>query len=877
MQREKAIKYLWLILAPALFLVLSAPSHQDYIPPHSQPGPATDTINFNAFAVEIASRELEAGGMDMYVFSLKTPAAEALQGNDDITVYEAPATMVDIVLNPAPAPEGQLNPLSIKEVRQALQHVVNRPFVAQEIYKGFALPMLTHVSPADFDLLTVYDLIKESNIAYDPQLASEMVNAAMTSAGAELKDGFWNYNGQRIDLKFIVRTEDERRDIGNAVAAEMNKLGFFIKLNYSNFGPAIFTVYATDPLQFQWHLYTEGWGRGAPQRYDFATLNQMCASWLGNMPGWQEVGYWQYEAPLVDELGQRLFTGDFKGIDERNEIYVQATEACLEESVRLWIATAVNNFPASSKLKGVTEDVVSGPKSLWTLREAYIPDETELTVGNLWVSTSQTTWNPVGGFGDIYSIDIWRNLNDPPMTNDPFTGLPIPFRAEYEVETAGPDDKLDLPAKAFAWNAETGGWSIVPAGTRATSKVTFDYSKYFQSKWHDGQSITMADVLYPIARLFDMVYNEDKAQIEFSMATTNKPFTDTIRGFRITSDDKLEVYVDFWHFIDDYIAQYASVSGVSMPWEVSAAMEDLVFNQRKAAYSDTSASRFSVPWINLVVDNDARLVRNTLRDFAERSFVPEGPFTIDGESLVDAGAAATRYAAAMDWFSQKGHMVISNGAYYLETFRGGGEQFAQIKAFRDSSYPFHPGDLYRGKPPAMQIGNIQKGTILEGTDSVTIVDLEGPGELAVRYVLQDPATGQIVKSGQAEAISTRQFQVKIPAAEIAGLSGDLYHLFLAAYSDELSVLLERRLDIEVGVAPQEQPTPTNASVPGETPSTGTAQPTAQSSPTPTMSATEPDGDGGTSVGLIIGIILAVAAGLGGGLLLLVMRSNRSQG
>ena len=97
MSSNIAKRLLLLALAPALFMVLSAPSFQDYAPPHSQPGPATDTINFSAFDVGIASRELEAGEMDMYIFSLKTPAAEALQGNPDITVYQAPASTTSII------------------------------------------------------------------------------------------------------------------------------------------------------------------------------------------------------------------------------------------------------------------------------------------------------------------------------------------------------------------------------------------------------------------------------------------------------------------------------------------------------------------------------------------------------------------------------------------------------------------------------------------------------------------------------------------------------------------------------------------------------------------------------------------------------------
>ncbi|MFH1560776.1 MAG: ABC transporter substrate-binding protein [Chloroflexota bacterium] len=865
MHTIKARIFLWLILSPALFLVLAAPSRQDYTPPHDQPGPATDTINFSAFDVDIASKEMEAGAMDMYIFSLKTSAAEKLESNPDVTVYQAPASTISIVLNPAPAPEGELNPLSIKEVRQALQYVVNRPYISQEIYKGFAMPMLTHVSPADFDYLTVFDLLKESRIAYDPDLAMELVNQAMTQAGAELKDGFWHFNDERINLKFIVRTEDERWDIGNTLRVDLVKLGFSVNLIPQQFGPAIFTVYGTDPQLFQWHLYTEGWGRGAPERYDFGNINQMCAPWLGNMPGWQEVGFWQYAAPQLDTLGQRIFTGDFGDLEERNQLYVEATQECLEESIRLWVVTAVNNIPATTDIQGITEDLVSGPKSVWTLREAYIPGTTQqLNVGNLWVWTNRTTWNPVGGFGDVYSNDIWNNVHDTPLATHPFTGLPIPFRAQYQVETAGPGSKLTLPNDAFQWDTTTGSWSTVPTGTHATSKVTFDYSKYFQSKWHHGQPITMADVLYPIAQLFDMVYNEDKANIEFSIGTTSKPYTDTFRGFRVTADNKLEVYVDFWHFVDDYIAQYASISGVSMPWEVLAAMDDLVFQQRKLAYSDTSAARFNVNWISLVQDGDARLVRNTLREFDEKGFVPENVFTIRGEALVNEGEAAARYGAAIDWFAQKKHMVISNGPYLLETFDSSA-QFAQIKAFRDPGYPFHPGDLYYGKPPAIQIVSVEGTTLKEGAELVTDVEMEGPGNMAVQYVFQDPATGEIVSSGSAAAISSNEFEVRIPAEVTSTLTGDLYYLFLAAYSDELATLLERRLDIEFGAAPA-QPTPTT--VPGAT-ATAATQPTTQATSTPTAST-----GGGLSVGLIIAVLLVAAAGIAAGLLVMVLRSRR---
>ncbi|MBM3947007.1 MAG: hypothetical protein FJ315_06375, partial [SAR202 cluster bacterium] len=409
-----------------------------YQPPHNRPGPATDRLRFRAFHVDVAPQEIQAGSMDFYEFSLKTEAARDLKGKPGIRMYEAPASTISLVLNPAPAPQGELNPFSIPEVRRAVQHLVNREFIAQEVYKGLAKPMYSHVSPFDYDYVILADMLAEADLSYDPERGRRAIADAMAKAGAEMVNGVWHYRGQPVRVRFIIRVEDERRDVGDVIRAELEKAGFQVLPTYHQFAPAILTVYGTDPQQFQWHLYTEGWGRGSADRYDYANVNQMAAPWLGNMPGWQESGYWQYTNQALDDIGQRIFRGDFPDRATRDDLYRQASKTALDESVRIWVAVIVNSFPTKNDLQGVTTDVVAGPKSLWTFREAHIPNKDTLTIGHLWVWTERTTWNPVGGLGDVYSQDIWRNLVDPPTARHPFSGLPIPFRVSYQVDTAGP-------------------------------------------------------------------------------------------------------------------------------------------------------------------------------------------------------------------------------------------------------------------------------------------------------------------------------------------------------------------------------------------------------------------------------------------------------
>lgn len=781
--------------ALALVLAVSAVAHaQD---PSPQPGPAADTIRFNSYFVDRAPLEVEAGTMDLYLYGLRTEAAQELRDKEGVQLFQAPATSLSLVMNPAPAPEGKLNPFAIPEVRTAMQYLVDRNFIAQDIYQGLAQPMITQVSPSDFDFLTVYDIDRGSGIRYDPEYARQQIADAMTAAGAELVDGVWSYDGEPIRLKFIARVEDERREIGDLVRSELEQAGFQVNITYQSFAPAVLSVYSTDPEAFEWHLYTEGWSRGGAQRYDAGSVNSFIAPWLGNMPGWREQGFWQYENPTADEIGQKLYKGQFASQAERDDLYRQLTQIGLDESVRVWLATVQTTFPASDQLTDITRDVSSGPRTTWALRSAQMPGRTDINVGDLWVWTERTTWNPVGGFGDAYSNDIWRNMVDPAVTNDPFTGFIKPFRASYTVETAGPDGTLDVPADAVTWDAETDTWVPVEAGTTAVSAVTYDLSKYLSSNWHDGQPITLADAFYSIAQGFDLAYDPDKSRVEVALAATSRPFLETIKGYTINDDDTVTVYVDYWHFDENMIASYASPTSFAMPWELLAAMDDLVFEQRRAAYSDTAASRQNVPWLSLVMTRDAKLVDRTMRELGMKQTIPAGYFQVGDRTLVTEDEAAARYEAAQAFFDEHGHYVISSGPYVLNRYDPAA-QYAELSAFRDPTYPFTATDFQLGDPPSLAIADPAPDPIGMGTDASIPVTVEGPGDLALRYLLVDPATGQVVTSGDATpGAAAGAFTVDLPADLTATLFPSLYQLDLAASSDAVGLITERQVDLEV--------------------------------------------------------------------------------
>ena len=825
-------KLCFLALVFLILMPVAVSAQVGYVPPHQKPGPAAEKLQFKAFNVDIAPASLRRGDMDLYLYSLKKEAAASLQGVAGVDVYEAPATTISIILNPAPAAEGELNPFSIKEVRFALNYLVNRAFISQEIYKGLAQPMVTYVSSTDYDYLTVSDLVRELDLAYDAERGRAMIAEALGKAGATLKEGRWQFRDKPIQVKFIIRVEDERREIGDLIRAELDRAGLTVIPVYDSFAPAILTVYGSDPQLFQWHLYTEGWGKGGAERYDYANANSMAAPWLGNMPGWQEVGFWQYQNATLDQLGQRLFRGDFANQQERDDLYRQIARLSTQEAVRVWLATVVNTFPARSEVKGITEDVASGPRSLWTLREAYVPGKDTLTLGNVWVDTERSTWNPVGGFGDVYSVDIWRNIFDPPLATHPFKGTPLGYRATFEVRTAGPQGKLDVPPDAFLWDAKSKAFSPVGAGRQAISVVTYDYSRYLGATWHDGQPITAADILYNLYQTFDMVYDENKARIETAIAVTSRPYLDTFKGFRLDGN-KLEVYVDNWHFDTSYIASYASVVGLTMPWEILAAMDKMVFEDRRAAYSATAAERMGVSWLNLV-KRDALQVRRVLLDFQGRAFIPPGVFLVAGKTFLTREEALARYNAAIGWIDTYQLAVISNGPFKLVRFDPAA-QFAELQAFRDPKYPFKPGDSYYGSIPRVAISRVDAKPIATGAKAEVLVNLDGPAPLSLSYSLYDPVGRKNLLAGVAEKRGDKDFAITLTPEQTSPLKIGIYQLFLLASSGEVAAPTEERVELEVTVPQQVTPSPTASRTPtgppGLTP-TATAGPTGTPPPPP---------------------------------------------
>ncbi|MCB0062370.1 MAG: hypothetical protein KDE19_09650, partial [Caldilineaceae bacterium] len=91
-----------------------------------------------------AVSRLETGDLDVYAFGVTDPDVYAtVESSDDLTYAQSFGTYSELTFNPAgPVFEatGKLNPFAVPRVREAMNLLIDRNYVAQEIYGGLALP-----------------------------------------------------------------------------------------------------------------------------------------------------------------------------------------------------------------------------------------------------------------------------------------------------------------------------------------------------------------------------------------------------------------------------------------------------------------------------------------------------------------------------------------------------------------------------------------------------------------------------------------------------------------------------------------------------------------------------------------------------------------
>ena len=701
----------------------------------AEKGTFLDEIKFIQYLDEnTALEEVRNGNLDLYYYRISSDRLKDADSRDGLQVFESTGGYFSILLNPSDT--GEFNPFSIREVRYALNFLVDRNLIVNELLGGYGAPMISNYGIFSADYLGIVDVLEAFQFSYNPSLANEIITEQLYDVGAKKVDGIWHYENEPIVITFFIRSDDPaRKAIGEILSSKLESIGFIVKKEFGDLNKAFVLVYGSNPAEQKWHLYTEGWGSSGFTRYDSVALAQMYSPWFSNMPGNNNPSYWNYKNDFLDEVTQKIYSGEFDTAEERTMLIKKATKEGVDESVRIFLASKVDQYVTNDNTHGAINALGAGVPSRFTPINLQTLDSSA-TIGVKQIY--QGAWNPVAGLTDTYSTQIWYTLFDPSLSGHPFNGKIFPIRTDWQIETKGPESVVNVPDDAIIWDSKSKNWKKVGPGISAVSKATFDL-KF--GEWHHGQKMDMNDVIYSTYFLLEWGSEKDENDKTFDSdyspqaAQTAK----TLVGIKPIDEDTIEVYTNYWHFDEGEIASWTSPWS-SMPWEIMAAMEQLVVDG-KISFSRSESISKNVNWLSLIIPNDARLVQNQLESFKASNFIPESISEFNQISDYQI----SRYQASVDWIDKYEHAIISNGPFYLDGYSPDSRSIT-IKSFDSIEYPLTQGiwnkfeQVEFPKVESVDINElVQKGTKLD-------IPIETKNSTEIHYFLSN-SQGEIIISG----------------------------------------------------------------------------------------------------------------------------------
>lgn len=249
--------------------------------PEVAPEPATtrkggwlDEIAMSVVDAGSAVTQISAGAIDIYAGNLATPQDLQAIRDAGLENSEQFGLFYEITFNPI-GPEfpgtGGFNPFSSAKVREAMNWLIDRNYINQEIYGGVGIPKFLPITGGFPDYARYVDLARavEAKYAYNFDKAEQVISAELEAMGAvKDADGQWTYNDEPVTLIFLIRTDSDgtRVPIGDYVSNQLEAIGFAVDRQYKTSSEASPLWVLGDPADGLWHLYTGAWGVSAISR-----------------------------------------------------------------------------------------------------------------------------------------------------------------------------------------------------------------------------------------------------------------------------------------------------------------------------------------------------------------------------------------------------------------------------------------------------------------------------------------------------------------------------------------------------------------------------------------------------------------------------------
>ncbi|TRM98182.1 peptide ABC transporter substrate-binding protein, partial [Sulfolobus sp. E1] len=502
----------------------------------------------------------EHGQIGFYAYSV--PPSEYTALPPGAKAYLMPATYYDVLVNPLNTSFG-FNPFQFQEVRFALNFIVNRTYFVDNILHGYGIPSIT-LYAGEQDVLHLQNtLAKYAYIHYNFTYANETIYRVLTAHGAQYVNGKWYYNGKPIVVYVFVRTDATvRREYAEYFITQLEKLGFTVQQVQGNLQKEISFVYGSDPANTTWDILIEAWG-GTYGYYDAGLAEGLYGTLAGDAPftSYYGLSFGTYndskyepqlllkEANEIDNWSLILAQSQFTSEQEYYQLENDIVNVGINMSVRIGLGISLIPQYVLPTISGVYPSYAQGTLlNFQTYLEIANGSYPNVTIGVRYLS--QGSANPGVGFTDAYTDEIANGLFAPQYLYVPGSGYQIPYIYTYKIVSLSPNSSaVKVPTNALWWNPSKQAVTYVSPNTTAQMAVIYNLAPLFNNdKWADGQSITMADIIYQYIIASEMSLNSSNPIYDSEASSAYGPGLQTIKGFKIINSTAIEIWGNDWFF-----------------------------------------------------------------------------------------------------------------------------------------------------------------------------------------------------------------------------------------------------------------------------------------------------------------------------------------
>ena len=669
-------------------------------------GPWLDAIVISAEpSAAAAVRKLEANDIDIWLLGAMTDPDlyERILTHTGIRHEFSYGAFTELTFNVA-GPylyDGTFNPFSDPELREAFNWLIDRDYLIGEFLRGMGTPIYALAGTAFPEYDRYPDLFRdiEKYYAHNPERARDVIHDRMKALGADLVGETWHYNGDEVEIKFVIVTDwfpPLYPRGGEYIADLMEWVGFKVNRMLLPESAAVRYLVLDDPFDGTYNAFTGGWAFAAIPRDEGQRFYASDTKFVRPWPRWFALD--PPEEYL--EVARRLAERDYETIQEREELFEQASWMRMEFSPQILLADIAGFNPWSRDLD-VRTDLAIGFG--WGVPQTFhfLDDDGQPIVGGT-VRGEQGAmftepWNPVDGSGMVADLVIFRHmLQESGLMTDGRDGLLHPWRiesAEVTIREGLPvvktldwvtlDFAADIQAPPDAWidwDAETQVFITVgekmdpespyydedfDPSTNVRSVVRYP-ADFYDVPMHDGSTLSLADLIMSWIIRFDRAKEESAIYDEGEVARL-AGFMANFRGVKIVSEDPLviesyskqwfldaEANVSTWFPAYGYYTQFA-------PWHVIT-IGKLAETDRALVWSTGKAGRFKVEWMDYTKGPSLPLLRGYLDAALTSNYIPYEP-TLGG--YITEAEAAERYTNLQAWHEQVGHFWTTTAPFYL--------------------------------------------------------------------------------------------------------------------------------------------------------------------------------------------------------------------